>query len=207
MNPYEILGVSEDASDNEIRKAMRKLVKIHHPDKGGDAAIFSQISRAFALVATEEKRKRFEEKGDPPRKPLNSMAIEIIYMKLSDSFKELAGLKYLPMISKLKGAFHEDLNDFKKNYKLIKSQIKEFEDLKDRFILVKGEEEDNFFAYAIDEEIKKAESMKDQLRKQMQIGFRALKILNNFEFKLEIREVRFKEAGFTLRNNIIWQLT
>lgn len=44
--PHEILGVSADAGLSDIRKAYRRLAGQHHPDVGGDAAMFTKISDA-----------------------------------------------------------------------------------------------------------------------------------------------------------------
>ena len=43
MNPYNILNISEKATEAEIKKAYRKLAAKHHPDKGGDEKLFKQI--------------------------------------------------------------------------------------------------------------------------------------------------------------------
>lgn len=46
--PYAILGVSSDATAEEIRSARRELARIHHPDAGGDPEIMQQVNAAAA---------------------------------------------------------------------------------------------------------------------------------------------------------------
>jgi molecular chaperone DnaJ len=57
---YSVLGVSEDASQEEIKKAYRKLAKESHPDKGGDEEVFKKISTAYDAVGDETKRKEYD---------------------------------------------------------------------------------------------------------------------------------------------------
>src|SRR6187455_1016296 len=63
-DPYTVLGVGRTASDEEIRKAFRKLAKKHHPDLNpGDKAAeakFKEISQANEILSDAEKRRRFD---------------------------------------------------------------------------------------------------------------------------------------------------
>jgi len=61
---YEILGVSKSASDDEIKKAFRKLAVKYHPDKeGGDEAKFKEANEAYEVLKDKQKRQRYDQFG------------------------------------------------------------------------------------------------------------------------------------------------
>jgi molecular chaperone DnaJ len=57
---YEILGVAKDADQEEIKKAYRTLSKEHHPDHGGDAEKFKELSEAYSVLSNPEKRQNYD---------------------------------------------------------------------------------------------------------------------------------------------------
>lgn len=54
-DPYQILKVHPSAKLEEIKKAYRKLVKIHHPDKGGDSAVMLEVNSAWEILKKKHK--------------------------------------------------------------------------------------------------------------------------------------------------------
>lgn len=49
-DPYTVLGVPRNASRDDIKRAFHKLAHKHHPDKGGDAEKFKEVSAAYAQL-------------------------------------------------------------------------------------------------------------------------------------------------------------
>lgn len=61
---YQILGVPRDASDDEIKKAYRKLAHQYHPDKpGGDEKKFKEINEAYSVLSDKKKRAEYDKFG------------------------------------------------------------------------------------------------------------------------------------------------
>ena len=58
---YKVLGVSDSATEKEIKTAYRRLSKKHHPDSGGDEETFKEVSAAFDVVGDPDKRKEYDE--------------------------------------------------------------------------------------------------------------------------------------------------
>ena len=60
-NYYDILGVKRDATQDDIKKAFRKLAAKYHPDAGGDEKKFAEVSEAYTTLSDEKKRKEYDQ--------------------------------------------------------------------------------------------------------------------------------------------------
>ncbi|NQV13640.1 MAG: molecular chaperone DnaJ [Parcubacteria group bacterium] len=60
---YDILGVSRESSDDEIKKAYRKAAHEHHPDRGGEEAKFKEVSEAYQVLSDKQKRSQYDQFG------------------------------------------------------------------------------------------------------------------------------------------------
>ena len=59
-NYYDILGVSEDASNDQIKKAFKEIAKKEHPDRGGDEARFKEANEAYDTLKNSQKRHDYD---------------------------------------------------------------------------------------------------------------------------------------------------
>lgn len=95
---YEVLGVEKSASDDEIKRAYRRLAMKHHPDRNpGDEeaeAKFKEAAEAYEVLSDGEKRKRYDQfgheglrgMGGPATHDFSRMHVEDIFSMFNDIF-------------------------------------------------------------------------------------------------------------------------
>ena len=87
---YEVLGVPKNASDDEIKKAYRKLAMKWHPDRNqGDASAeskFKEVKEAYDMLSDAEKRGAYDQYGhagvDPNMRGLNLSVDNVLHNKI-----------------------------------------------------------------------------------------------------------------------------
>lgn len=84
---YEELGLSPDATPEEIKAAHRQAVKRTHPDAGGDEAKFHRVQLAYNVLSNPGQRERYDQTGseDPvdPEALLRAQALTTVTSKLA----------------------------------------------------------------------------------------------------------------------------
>ena len=70
---YKTLGVSKNATADEIKKAYRKMARENHPDAGGDEEKFKDINEAYEVLSDDKKRQLYDQYGtaDQSQIPFN----------------------------------------------------------------------------------------------------------------------------------------
>lgn len=58
--PYEVLGVGASATESELRRAYRRLLRSTHPDTGGDPVRFHEVQQAWSRIGDKESRRRWD---------------------------------------------------------------------------------------------------------------------------------------------------
>lgn len=95
MSHYETMGVSRDASADEIRAAYKSLAQKYHPDKAdGDTQKFQAVQAAYAVLSDEASREEYDQSGaawTEPEKVLFTALVMAIDGAVSGS--RISGLK------------------------------------------------------------------------------------------------------------------
>jgi DnaJ-class molecular chaperone len=83
MDPYKVLGVNKSSSDEDIKKAFRKMSLKHHPDRpGGNADLFKDVKEASEILLNPIKRNQYDTMGkiDDTMEQMNSRQVRAVHI-------------------------------------------------------------------------------------------------------------------------------
>jgi curved DNA-binding protein len=89
MDYYSTLGVPRNASQEEIKKAYRKLAMTHHPDRGGNPTEFQKLNDAYEVLSDISKRQQYD--NPAARNPFMGQQFEQNNFDIGDLFNQIFG--------------------------------------------------------------------------------------------------------------------
>ena len=89
---YDVLGISKDASEDQIKQSFRSLARKYHPDKNPDdpeaESMFKEIQEAYAILSNPEERRKYDVFGHerPGGSPFGSRGFQGVDINFDDLF-------------------------------------------------------------------------------------------------------------------------
>jgi DnaJ-class molecular chaperone len=110
-NYYNILSVTNESTEKEIKKSYYKLSFTHHPDKGGNQIIFGEMTEAYDILMNSESRKEYDKKSKYGRdynelEELFKVNIEFDYNRENNKYEEFKKNAVLNILEEVDDTFN-----------------------------------------------------------------------------------------------------
>lgn len=180
---YDELGVSRDATPDEIRAAYRKRAKEPHPDAGGDAEKFGALTKAYNVLHDADRRARYDQTGRADDEPDDAMRQAALFTRiraLLNQYLSQPDAEQRDVMKDMRQHVSQELGRGRVGIQNATVEIARLERLKKRF---KAKGKSNLIGKALDIQIAGKKAQIEDYREQMD-GFEELaKALEDYEFE------------------------
>lgn len=178
---YKTLGVGKKATQTEIKSAYRKGAKRLHPDNGGPAEAFAELSLAYRVLSDDEKRKQYDagKYNDNPRSE-RTRAIEEIARRFFAALDENAS----DPIMHITKTISIEITDLTARKLMTKKGIKKLKAFKKKII---SKQKENIFHDIINAYVLNAEAALVKIDTDIEFRKSVRKMLEDYEWQDEMQ--------------------
>lgn len=176
MKLYEVLGVKENSSQEDIEKAYKRLAHVHHPDKGGDRENWEQLSFAYNVLGNPTKRQLYDNFGKTEMPKIEAEIQTVLLQAFSQALQNKAN-NVLDFVRQFISQGKTQITSQKEQ------AIKEIEDLRQRTSLVETTSEQNLFHLIVDQAIQHRENLIQEAEFKLSVAKGCEAILNTYKSK------------------------
>lgn len=181
MNPYEVLGVARNASDEEIKNKYRTLARVHHPDKGGDKELFIRIKDAYDVLSDPYKRQTFDESGYTFPEQLLQNEVKELFKKMLSVILDNPKDSPLNLVLALRTETNKAIEQAKKDLNNVKDAIKKFRTV-NRRLKLKKDGGDDILLLLLVERIRVLEENRQNAYRRTVVCSMMETILNDYQY-------------------------
>ena len=188
MSLYDLLDVSEDASQSQIRKAYRKKAMRLHPDRNPSEsaeAEFKDIQKAYAVLGDPERRREYDLTGGVDETPIDQEARQVLAQLFEEVLK--SANKMINITANLKGRIDSHHSGLVKVLAEAEAETKRLNGLVDR-VKHTGAGAD-LFSGVLREKISAAEKKVSSIQNTQEVTRRVSELLEEYESFPEKQEV------------------
>lgn len=191
FDPYLILEVGRAAPAAEIKLAYRRKVQVAHPDRGGDAAAFMLVVKAFGLLSDPDARRLFDETGIIDDEAVQGYRREVAVI-LADMFDAAVAtavatglrLESVDFIGQMAAAVETGLADARVKLRRIDREIGALQGLRSR--IRRTDADRNLFAERIGAQVAQKTGEHATIKRRVAMLETALAELGNYENETEL---------------------
>lgn len=185
FDPYDALGVESDAGTEEIKRSFRRKAKSSHPDAGGTAEAFGRVQRAYGLLSSPERRRRFDETGEDVGSTIDGIAAEalsLIGMMLGQILSNNPDPFKVDLVAVMRDHVNEEISGIKAQIVRMKEALKRTKKMIGRFKKRKGNNHINVIL-----EVRARDEAKALLGPENAIAVRlkVIEILKDYSFEVD----------------------
>lgn len=192
MNPYKVLGVSKQATKDEIKKAYRKKSKLAHPDAGGSSEQFGELVKAYRILFDDDIRSHYDKTGEIKEKEADNsqaMVYEFVLTIFDMVIQEIAhsgNIDRINEFSLVEKALQKVLDleaQDKKQKQILDKLISVYGSFSGRFSAKSGE---NMLEKLFEGKVRQLRRQQSKIEEKLDLMENVRKFLENYDFMKEI---------------------